>query len=101
MFQTTRRLHGRFAAFGATLVALHSQLIFALPGNGQMSELVFNAFSHDFPKAVRTSILCQSSIRMTESPMRRAELTNAAQIKNTTSRTARCQFWICAKRIEN
>jgi hypothetical protein len=57
MFQTARRLHGRLAAFGATLVALHSQLIFALPRNGQTRELVFNALSHDFSQAGRTSIL--------------------------------------------
>ena len=69
MFQTARSLHGRFPAFGATLVAPHSQLIFALPRNPQARELVFNTLSHGCFKARRTSIPYQSSISMTESSM--------------------------------
>jgi hypothetical protein len=46
VFQATRTLHRRFAALSAAMVALHSQLVFPLPGNRQASELVFNAFSH-------------------------------------------------------
>jgi hypothetical protein len=80
MFQTARRLHGRFAAFGATLVALHSQLIFALPRNGQMRELVFNALSHDLSKAGRTSVVNQSSISMTDRTMVLARLANDVKL---------------------
>jgi hypothetical protein len=69
MFQTARRLHSCLAALSATLVALHSQLVLALPRNGQTRELVFNALSHDFLKAGRTSVVNQSSISMTDKTM--------------------------------
>jgi hypothetical protein len=69
MLETARSLHGSLAAFGATLVALHSQLIFALPRNGHTRKLVFDAFSHDFFKAGRTSVVNQSSISMTDRNM--------------------------------
>jgi len=101
MFQTARRLYGWFAAFGATLVALHSQLIFALPRNGQMRELVFNALSHFCSKAVRTPIVYQSSIPMTESRMVGRVCPRHAANYDATSQNARCQFWISAKKIEN
>jgi hypothetical protein len=101
MFQTARRLDGCFTAFGATPVALHSQLIFALPRDGQMCELVFNALSHFCSKAVRTPVVYQSSIPMTESPMGRARCARRAANYDATSGNARCQFLISAKRIEN
>jgi hypothetical protein len=44
-------------------------LVFALPGNRQMRELVFNGLSHDLTKAGRTSVVNQSSIWMTERTM--------------------------------
>ena len=69
MLETARCLHCPLTAFGATLVALHSELVFALPRNGQMRELVFDAFSHDFFKAGRTSAVNQSSISTTERTM--------------------------------
>jgi hypothetical protein len=69
MLQTARRLNRSLTALGATLVALHSQLIFTLPRNRQPRELVFNALSHDFFKAGRTSVANQSSISMTEKTM--------------------------------
>src|SRR5262245_35053985 len=46
VFQAARAKLGQLAAFGATLVALHSQLIFALPRNGQAREFVFDAGFH-------------------------------------------------------
>jgi hypothetical protein len=48
MLETARSLHSRLAALSATLVALHTQLVFALPRNRQMRELIFDARSHDF-----------------------------------------------------
>jgi hypothetical protein len=69
VFQTAGGLDGGFAAFGATLVALHAQLIFALPRNRQTREFVLNTFSHDCSKARRTLVTYQSSISMTESSM--------------------------------
>ena len=46
MLQATDASNSRRAAFGAPLVPLHSQLVFSLPRNRQIGELVLNAFSH-------------------------------------------------------
>jgi hypothetical protein len=46
VLQTARTHNGRFAAFGATLVAPHSQLIFPLPRNGQLRKFILNPCSH-------------------------------------------------------
>ena len=46
VFQTARTLHRRFAALRAAPVALHPQLVFPLPRNRQVRELVFDPFSH-------------------------------------------------------
>jgi hypothetical protein len=97
VFQTAGSLDGRFAAFGATLVALHPQLIFALPRNRQTRKLVLNTLSHGCSKARRTLVGYQSSISMTESSM----VSNpCAQNSDARSRSARCRFLISAKRIE-
>jgi len=48
MLQTTRALNSRLTAFGAPLVALHSQLVFPLARNGHVREFVLNPFSHNF-----------------------------------------------------
>jgi hypothetical protein len=69
MLEAARCLNGRFAAFSATLIALHPKLILALPRNRQMGELVFNASSHGRTHSDRTSLLCESSISTTETSM--------------------------------
>jgi hypothetical protein len=48
VFQTAGAFDRMLTAFGATLVTLHAQLIFPLPRNRQVRELVFNTFSHYF-----------------------------------------------------
>ena len=42
VLQATGAHNGFFAAFGAALVALHPELVFALPGNWQVCEFVLN-----------------------------------------------------------
>ena len=46
VLQASRADRCGLPAFGATLVPLHAQLIFALPRNGQLSELIFDPCSH-------------------------------------------------------
>jgi hypothetical protein len=46
MLQAPGTLHRLLTAFRAPLVSLHSQLVFALPGDWQIRELIFDAFSH-------------------------------------------------------
>jgi hypothetical protein len=48
VFQAAGTFDGRHTAFAATLVSPHAQLIFPLPRNRQVRELVFNKFFHDF-----------------------------------------------------
>jgi hypothetical protein len=49
MFQASRSLGGRLAAFGAPAIALHAQLVLALPGNRQVRELILDPLSHLLP----------------------------------------------------
>jgi hypothetical protein len=49
VFQTTRSLNRWLTALRAPLVPLHAQLVLSLARNGQICELVFNAFSHFIP----------------------------------------------------
>src|SRR5262245_51667240 len=49
VLQTTRTLHCRLPTFCASAVPLHTQLILPLPGDGQICELIFYAFSHFVP----------------------------------------------------
>jgi hypothetical protein len=42
-------LDRRLTALGAAPIALHPQLILALPRDRQARELIFNSFSHLFP----------------------------------------------------
>ncbi len=49
VLETSGTLNSRFAALSASLVSLHAQLVFALPRNRQIRELVFYAFSHSVP----------------------------------------------------
>jgi hypothetical protein len=79
-----------FAALGATVIALHPELIFALPGNGQARELVVNAFSHRLPERDTLSFLCQSSIPTTETSM-------ASLGRNR----GNCHPLVSAKKVEN
>jgi len=46
MLQAPRTLGRRISALGATLVALHAQLVLALPGNREGREFVLDWFSH-------------------------------------------------------
>jgi len=46
MLQTPGPLHRLLTAFRAPLISLHTQLILALPGDWQIRELIFDAFSH-------------------------------------------------------
>ena len=46
MLEAPRALHGWLATFGAPAIPLHAQLIFALPRNRQVRELVLYASSH-------------------------------------------------------
>jgi len=46
MLQAPGTLHRLLTALRAPLVSLHAQLILALPGDWQIRELVFDAFSH-------------------------------------------------------
>jgi hypothetical protein len=44
-------LHRRRTTLRAALVALHPQLIFPLPRNQQIGELILDPFSHFFPSS--------------------------------------------------
>jgi hypothetical protein len=46
VLQATRSLDRGRAAFGTSPVTLHSQLVFPLPGNRHLSELILNSSSH-------------------------------------------------------
>jgi hypothetical protein len=46
VLQAAGALRGWFAAFGATPVSLHAQLVLPLAGNRQLRELVLNRSSH-------------------------------------------------------
>jgi hypothetical protein len=97
MLQTARSLHSSLAAFGATLVALHTKLIFALPRDWQPRELVFYALSHDFFKAGRTSVANQSSISMTDRTMIGHEPALTPQTKTLQQKCAKSVFDFCKK----
>jgi hypothetical protein len=47
VFDTPGTLRCRLAAFAATVIPLHSQLILSLPGYRQRREFVLDWFSHD------------------------------------------------------
>ena len=46
MLKAARPLDRLFTAFRASLVSLHAELIFPLPGDRQIRELIFDPFSH-------------------------------------------------------
>jgi hypothetical protein len=46
MLEASGSLDRLFAAFRASLVSLHAELIFPLPGDWQIRELIFDPFSH-------------------------------------------------------
>jgi hypothetical protein len=46
MFQAPGPLDRLFAALRASFVSLHAELIFPLPGDRQIRELIFDPFSH-------------------------------------------------------
>ncbi len=46
VFQATRALHGGRPAFRASVVSFHAHLVFPLPGNWQVRELILYLLSH-------------------------------------------------------